>query len=407
MGRGLLELVAKGGQDMYLICNPEITFFKKVYKRHSNFALDYDKYYFDSDMDFGTTSRFIIPRKGDLIKDMFLQIELPELISTDNKKCCYVNYIGYSILEYIELYIGTTLIERLTGEFLYIYNELSVKEGKKRGYREMVGGEEIGSFSLFNGNTKGIFIIPLNFFFTKDIGSALPHCALQHHDIEIKIKLNTFDNLWVTNDGLAPLGEFKLKDCRLCVEYIYLDTDERKMFSQSKHEYLIKQTQYSLNNIIKENTQKQIIPMNFFHPVLEIIFVVQSKDKFISKPRGGNDYFNFSKTDLIPLEDTIKNAKIKLNGVDRTLDLTNKELRLYYPIQTHTSVPKNMIYMYPFSLNPESFQPSGSCNFSRFDNKDLEIEFEDNLPMSEVKIFAINYNILRIAKGLGGLTYIN
>ena len=407
MGGGLLELVAKGGQDMYLICNPEITFFKKVFKRHTNFALEYEKYYFDSDMDFGSTSKFTVPRKGDLIKNMFLQIELPELVSSDGKLCSYVNYIGYSILEYVEIYIGTTLIERLTGEFLYIYNELSVKEGKKRGYREMVGGQDFSNFSLFNGNTNGFFIIPLNFFFTKDIGNALPYCALQYHDIEIKIKLNTFDKLWVTNDGLEPLGDFKLKDCRLCVEYIYLDTNERKMFSQSNHEYLIKQTQYNLNNIIKENTKKQIIPMNFIHPVLELIFVVQTKTKFLNTSRGGNDYFNYSLNDNIPFNDTIKTAKIKLNGVDRTPDLTNIELRLYYPIETHTSVPNNFIYVYPFSLNPESYQPSGSCNFSRFDNTELEIEFEDNLPMSELKIFAINYNILRISKGLGGLAYVN
>ena len=407
MGGGLIELAAKGGQDMYLICNPEITFFKKVYKRHTNFALEYEKYYFDSNMDFGITSKFAIPRKGDLIKNMFLQIELPELISTDNKLCSYVNYIGYSILEYIEIYIGTTLIERLTGESLYILNELTVKADKKRGYREMVGGKDFLDFNIFNGNKGGLYIIPLNFFFSKDIGSALPYVALQYHEIEVKIKLKDFDKLWITNDGLEPLGEFKLKDCRLCVEYVYLDNDERKLFAKSSHEYLIKQTQYSLNNIIKENTTKQKIQLDFYHPIVELIFVVQTKSKFLKVARGGNDYFNYSKTDNFPLKDTIKTAKIVLNGVDRTVEMTNKELRLYYPIERHTSVPDNFIYLYSFSLNPESFQPSGSCNFSRFDNKELEIEFEDNIPNSELKIFAINYNILRISKGLGGLAYVN
>ena len=85
MGGGLIELSAKGGQDMYLICNPELTFFKKVFKRHTNFALEFEKYYFNSDMDFGVTSTFTIPRKADLIKNIFLEIELPELISSDGK----------------------------------------------------------------------------------------------------------------------------------------------------------------------------------------------------------------------------------------------------------------------------------------------------------------------------------
>ena len=135
MGGALLELAAKGGQDMYLICNPEMSFFKKVFKRHTNFSTEYEKYYFNDKMDFGKVGTFTVPKKGDLIKNIFLQIELPELISTDNKSCAYVNYIGYSLIDYIELYIGTTRIEKLTGEFLYIYNELIVKADKKSAYR--------------------------------------------------------------------------------------------------------------------------------------------------------------------------------------------------------------------------------------------------------------------------------
>ena len=248
------------------------------------------------------------------------------------KICCYVNYIGYAIIDYIELYIGTTLIERLTGEFIYIYNELSIDQSKKRGYREMVGGEDIFKFNLFNGSKGGVFTIPLNFFFSKDTGSSLPHVALQYHDIDIKIKLKDFEKLWVSQDGLAPLGDFKIKECKLCIEYIYLDTDERKMFAQSSHEYIIKQTQYSLNNSILQNTTKKTIPLNFFHPVTELIFVILTKSKTITSSRKGNDFFNYSKTDLFG-SDTIKNAKIKLNGIDRTIEINNKELRLYYPCE--------------------------------------------------------------------------
>ena len=133
MGGALLDLVAKGGQDVYFICNPQMSFFKKVYKKHTNFAIEYQKYQFESTLDFGKSTTFTIPRQGDLIKNMFLQFTLPDLISSDGKDSSYVNYIGYALIEYIEIYINTQKIDRLTGEWLYIYNELITQEDKKRG----------------------------------------------------------------------------------------------------------------------------------------------------------------------------------------------------------------------------------------------------------------------------------
>ena len=407
MGGGLLELAAKGGQDVYLICNPQITFFKKVYKRHTNFSLEYNKFHFEGDADFGVTTKIIVPKKGDLVKNIFLEVDLPSPDSTNERRSRYVNYIGYALIDYIELYIGGTRIDRLTGEWMYIYNELSIKQDKKRGYNEMIGGKSFEGYSILTGNREGIYIIPLNFWFNKDTGLALPLVALQYHEVEIKIKFNDFNKLWVSNDGEAPIGNFKINECQIGIEYVYLDTKERKMFAQSNHEYLIKQTQYSLNNNILKNEKNRTIQLNFFHPIIELVWVVQNKSKLIPKNNGGNDYFNYSKTDNYPFKDTIKSAKIKLNGADRTTEMTAKELRFYIPIEKHTSIPDNFIYVYSFAINPESFQPSGSCNFSRFDNAQLEIEFEDDIEDSQVKIFALNYNVLRISKGMGGLAYIN
>ena len=149
------------------------------------------------------------------------------------------------------------------------------------------------------------------------------------------------------------------------------------------------------------------IPINFFHPILELIFVIQNKDKLTPKKNGGNDYLNYSLTNEYPLKDTIKSAKLKFNGIDRTTDMTAKELRIYNAIQKHTSIPNNYIYLYSFSLYPESFQPSGSCNFSRFDNIELEIILADNIKHSDLRIYGVNYSVLRISKGLAGLAYIN
>ena len=407
MGGALLDLVAKGGQDIYFISNPQISFFKKVFKKHTNFAIEYQKLAFDSALDFGLTTKYTIPRKGDLIKNMFLQFEIPDIISSDGQKCSYVNYIGYAMIEYIELYINTQKIDRLTGEWMYIYNELSVKEDKKLGYKVMVGGTDFINYNSNVGSRGGIYMIPLNFWFNKETGSAIPYCALQYSDIEIKLKLRNFDQLWVTKNGTPPIGTFKLTSAHLGIERIYLDTKERKEFATQSHEYLIKQTQYSLNNNITQNTQSKTFNLIFNHPIVELIFVVQSKSKFVTKANGGNDYFNFSKTDTYPFKDTIKTAKILLNGQERTPEMTAKELRFYQPIQYHTSIPNNYIYSYSFSLNPEDYQPSGSSNFSRFDTKQLQIEFADNIPHSELKVFAVSYNILRITQGLGGVAYIN
>jgi hypothetical protein len=407
MGGALLDLVAKGGQDIYFISNPQISFFKKVYKKHTNFAIDYKKYQFDGTLNFGIETKYTIPREGDLIKNMFLQFEIPDIISADGQDCSYVNYIGYAMIEYIELYINTQKIDRLTGEWMYIYNELTVKEDKKRGYQEMIGGKKFIGYDSYVGNKGGTYIIPLNFWFNKETGSAIPHCALQYSDIEIKLKLRNFNELWVTKNGNAPVGTFKVTNAHIGIEKIYLDTKERKEFATQSHEYLIKQTQYSLNNNITQNTQSKTFNLIFNHPIVELIFVIQSKSKFVSKADGGNDYFNFSKTDTYPFSDTIKTAKILLNGQERTPDMTAKELRFYQPIQYHTSIPNNYIYSYSFSLNPEDYQPSGSCNFSRFDSKQLQIEFADNIPHSELKVFAVSYNILRITQGLGGVAYIN
>lgn len=411
MGGAVLDLVAKGGQDIYLICNPQISFFKKVYKRHTNFSIEYHKFALDSDPEFGKPNRATIPKRGDLIKNLYLHIELPDLTPSGDS-VSYVNFIGYNMIEYIELHIGGSLIDKQTGEWLYIWNELNVVEEKKIAYYEMVGGTNIIGYNSNIGNQGGTYIIPLNFWFSGDVGQSIPLVALQYSDVEFRIKFRKFDELWVSSNGTAPtipVGTtgYKITSCQLSVQYVYLDNKERKIFAQSNHEYLIKQIQYSLKNDILANDKKKTFNLNFNHPILELIFLVQNKSvKTISNDKG-NDWLNFSKTLTYPFKDAIKTAKILLNGQDRTPDLTAKELRLYNTFETHSSIPNNYIYVYSFSLKPEQYQPTGSCNFSRFDNKQLAIEFEDGIEHSELKIYALNYNVLRLSMGLAGLAYIN
>ena len=413
MGGALLDLVAKGGQDIYLICNPQISFFKKVYKRHSNFSIDYHKFFLDSDAEFGKPNRLFIPRRGDLVKNIYLHLELPNLIPVEGSHISYINYIGYNIIDYIEIYIGGTLIDKQTGEWLYVWNELQIIEAKKKAYYEMVGGSEFSDYSSYNGNKGGTYIVPLNFWFGSDISLAIPHVALQYSEIEFKIKFKDFNKLWISSDGSPPeipegSNNYKITSCQLSVEYIFLDSKERKLFAQNNHEYLIKQIQYSINNNVLENEKKRTFNLNFNHPILELIFFVQNKSVKNISANKGNDWLNFSKTLSYPFKDPIKTAKILLNGQDRTTEMTSKELRYYNILEKHSGIPyDNFIYVYSFSLHPEHYQPTGSSNFSRFDNKQLEIEFEDDIENSDLKIYAVNYNVLRISQGLCGLAYVN
>ncbi len=406
MGGALLDLVAKGGQDVYFICNPEISFFKKVFKRHTNFSTDYEKFHLYGDPDFGKSSRINIPRKGDLIKNIYLHIELPNLVPSGDS-VSYVNFIGYNMIDTVELYIGGTLIDKQTGEWLYIWNELTVLEEKKRAYYEMVGGHKFDDYTSNNGNQGGTYIVPLSFWFSSEISQSIPLVALQYSEVEFRIKFRDFDDLWLSSNGQAPVGEYKIDRFQISVEYVYLDSKERKQFAQANHEYLIKQTQYSLKNNVLANEKSKTFLLNFNHPVLELIFVVQNKKVKNKLPDKGNDWLNFSKTLTYPFKDPVKSAKIILNGQDRTPEFTSKELKFYNLFEKHTGIPNNFIYLYSFSLKPEEYQPTGSCNFSRFDNKQLQLEFEDNIEHSELKIYALNYNILRLSKGLAGLAYIN
>ena len=399
----LLELVAKGGQDVYFICNPQISFFKKVYKRHTNFSIDYEKIMID--IDFGKATKFAIPRKGDLVKNMYLHFDLPNL--SDDDTINYINFIGYNLIDYIEIFLGGTKVDKQLGEWLYIWNELKNNDTKKKTLYKMIGGHNIENYKSENGNKGGKYMVPLSFWFMDDISLSIPMVAMQYSEIEIGLKLKELNKLWISKTGKFIDNNFKIKKCELSIEYIYLDTKERKLFAQESHEYLIKQIQYSVNNNILKNETIKRFNLNFNHPVIELIFMVQNKKVSEIEDDKGNDWYNYSKHIIKPLKDPIKNATILFNGENRTPKLNSNELRLYNIYERHTNVPDNFIYLYSFSLAPEEYQPMGSCNFSRLDNKQIEIEFEENIETSELRIYALNYNVLRFSKGLCGVAYIN
>ena len=262
--------------------------------------------------------------------------------------------------------------------------------------------------------------IPLQFFFCKHPGLALPLIALQYHEVKINIKLRSADQMKSKSDdslGNDPI----LKQIRLYGDYVYLDTLERKYMAKKSHQYLIEQ----LQSIKIYSAKEKRHTLNFNHPVKEILWVFRKNN---AEPMNFNisggalsvPYYNPDTSSDIDLsgvvdpylssakQDWFSNANILLNGMDRMVPRSAAYYRLIQPYQHHTRIPSKHIYSYSFALKPELHQPTGSCNFSRIDNAMLKLE-----PVSEVDsndrilIFATNYNILRIMSGMGGLAYSN
>jgi len=414
MGGGLLQLVAYGAQDVYLTGNPQITFFKVVYRRHTNFALESIQQTFNGSVGYGQRVTATISRNGDLISRAYL------VIKTKDTKL--VPYYGLKVIKHAEVEIGGQRIDKHYADWMYIWNELSMPVAKKEGYYNMVGGkggDELVDLSLY---------VPLEFWFCRNIGLALPLIGLQYHEVKIIIQ---FEEGNLVANSSTPGTDLSAS---LWVDYIYLDTDERRKFAQSSHEYLIEQLQFTGR---ESATNK--IKLNFNHPVKELIWVVHDTDLV------AEDWFNYTKkvtsgstvvrgaittrnndvgvgavsdfpystyvTSMGPGAQTnpVKQAKLILNGNDRFHARDGRYFNIVQPYQHHENVPNNAgINVYSFALKPEEHQPSGSLNMSRIDTAVLDLQYDSfTTADKQVSIFAVNYNVLRILSGMGGIAYSN
>ena len=456
---GLMQLVAYGAQDIYLTGNPQITFFKVVYRRHTNFAMEAIEQTFNGSANFGKKVQCTISRNGDLIHRVYLQATLPKVsvLDTDasGTQFRWLNYIGHNLINNVYVEIGGQQIDKHYGDWLHIWNELSQEAGKQAGYEEMVGNVPELVRPLTKGdsdcdadcvsNTAPIagsddsrkcapeytLYVPLQFWFCRNPGLALPLIALQYHEVKVWLEFNELRNLcWGSGtnvrDRVAAAG---LVSASLYVDYIYLDTDERRRFAQVSHEYLIEQLQFTGGESVTSSSNK--IKLNFNHPVKELVWVVQ-RDSFVAcdstmdtykglQPFNYSDWFDRSGSGSVgdwlmhtkgeAGKNPVVTAKIQLNGHDRFSEREGKYFNLVQPYQHHTNVPAVGINVYSFALKPEEHQPSGTCNFSRIDNAVLQLTLSNNTVGSvlsaQVRVYAVNYNVLRIMSGMGGLAYSN
>ena len=430
MPGGLIQLVASGAQDAYLTGNPQITFWKGLYKRHTNFAMEAFRINFNGQPNWGTKQTAIIGRHADLLYSTYVEVQLPHMDAEDNTLPKWNNdqgRLGYNLIEYAELDIGGQIIDRQYSEFMYLWDTLTSDYSTSDKLWQMVGkGEDPTAVPLSPAsgcsNTTGrplkpnTFYIPLYFFFTRNPGAALPLIALQYHEVKINIQWN--DPKLIAGDFTKVSKLPPPTSAAIYIDYIYLDVEERRRFAQQTHEYLIEQSQFNEDQQISSANVR--LDLTFNHPIKELIWVVQPHDYTDCKDSSGNRAGNR----LEPFtydEDAVYEQHIQFNGQDRIDrrygDYFNK-VQLY---QHHTGVTnpsggtgerQTGIYMYSFALRPEEHQPSGSCNFSRIDTATIVMSIDGVFPISQentldVRVYAINYNVLRIMSGMAGLAYSN
>jgi len=468
MGGGLMQLVAYGAQDIYLTGNPQITFFKVVYRRHTNFSMESILQTFNGTLGTGaSTLTSTISRNGDLVSNLMLEAKLTAGLSVG--ATYWTNNTGHAFIKEAEIEIGGQRIDRHYSQWLDIENEVNGSNGDVS-----AGGSNSLDAPGLNKSSATIltsrpmvpekaytFYIPLKFWFCRNPGLALPLIALQYHEVKIKIQTRALAGLVCNGAGTSiPPASGELN---LYADYIYLDTDERRRFAQVSHEYLIEQVQR------ESGAMAETFKLNFNHPVKELLWVVQDNAVIVEtgdrtnsalNTQGvgslveGFDYFNYGVvgttgvgdppigdiSSLISNRDNndkilrvtgaggkelINNkavlhgfgtAKLKLNGHDR---FSARPASYFHRVQMrqagHAGTPSH-IYCYSFALKPVEHQPSGTCNFSRIDNAEFIFAAKDHTGTSDVSIdtdgstatvYAVNYNVLRIMSGMGGLAYSN
>lgn len=446
MGGGLMQLVSCGEQDIYLTGNPQISFFKEVYRKHTNFAIESIELPFTSKLDWGKRATATITRQGDLIQQMYLEIVLPQMNDPTGKsdndlytKYYWVYGIGNAIINNVEIEIGGQLIDRHYGDWMNIWSELSTPAGKRAGYDSMVGNltnDNDQNGRLTTTKSHNLFV-PLQFWFNRNPGLALPLIALAFHEVKLNLELRPYTELL----NFAPDYTNSL-ECRLFVDYIYIDTLERRQFAQNGHEYLIEQVQFAGDIIIQPNDTYRKISLPFNYPVKELIWVhigyIHSQTGYNV---GQNNWFNYdgSSPKSNDTAESFQTAFLTLNGHDRFSARKAEYFRKVQPYQSHTNIPRvgtdylggynsnnpsyqsyigssdtghrQFIYNYSFAISPEEYQPSGACNFTSIEDVSLNLTYDKNVQTSLqdgpsiLKIYATNYNVIHIRSGMCGLVF--
>lgn len=398
MPGGVIQLSLTGNQDIFLTGKPQFNFFKKVYKRHVNFAMEAIRQTFDGLPNFGERLTTVISRSGDLIANSYLEITLPPLaIPAGSTYVGWVNSIGHALIKSIEFEIGGNLIDRQCGVWMEIWDELTLPESKRQGNNLMVGRFEVVSALQTNALVETKYQVPLKFWWNRHFSMALPILALQFHEVRINLELRPFSEV-VTFDGVTAPDVVKITKLEMYTDYIVLDDTVRSKFAGETHSYLIEQVQETNKQAVGASVTASKLLYDFNHPVksLQWVFVETAS-------LNNNDWFNFSRrsdgTNLM------LDAKLVVDGLDRFERRPENYFRLTQAWQHFPRIPVKHLYTYNFAKYPVDFAPSGSLNFSRADAIELQFTMKPSLPESNIFSYGLGHNILLIRNGMANLMW--
>jgi hypothetical protein len=371
MSAALIDLVSKGAQDVYITGQPEASFFRQNYKRHTNFSIKPER--IDYIGSFAANSEVTIPikSKGDLLS--YVWIESPGISAAGNN----TTGLFSSNAEPTDfmLYIGGQQVCKLDSLYVQgvhnvLYNETQAQASTA------VSTAELKENATNNAGTSDQYVIP--FFFSQDWTKCLPLVGMQYHDVEIRIKCR--------GDGFSPSETPKVY-----AMYAYLDTEERKFFTEGEHEILITQTQYQPAS--KEDTE---FDLTYFNHPTKAIHVVSSNTAAVS---NWDVAYGFS------------DATLYINGTPLFENMSKDFHHSVVPKMHSQFLPDNLlqtapVYTWPFCLNIGRSQPSGSLNFSRIDTAKLAVRGPYGGGKTH-RVYGVNYNILRIKNGMAGVAFGN
>ena len=408
MGGGLMQLVAYGTQDVYLTGQPQITFFKALYKRHTNFSQENIEQIIEGAAIAGGKSVVTIERQGDLVHQVYLEFDIVALDTHDT-----FPWVAEYLVVDAELTIGGQRIDKQYARWWRIFSEMNYDNAKKANYSKL---------TCIDADPSKVFL-PMTFFFNRHSGLALPLIALQYQEVKIEFT-------WGTHMGVTV-------NPKCWANMVFLDTDERRIFADKPHEYLIETVQHTGAETVTAGTSNNV-RLNFNHPIKELLWwfplstaqlfdyqtptstAVTYDSVITSATAQTQPHLSGGVVRLTPgtsmgetADGPMESFRLQLNGTDRFHKQPGKYFNSVQPFESHSGCPMPGLYSYSFALNPEDHQPSGTCNFSRVDTATATFEMKATtalgaaLPNTNLFMFAHGYNVLRVQDGTCGLAYSN
>jgi hypothetical protein len=344
---------------------------------------------------------------------MVLEVQLPGITAGAGTTVQWIDDLGHYLINEVDLIVGGITVVQHYGRWFHIYSELTRTYEHDVTFQKMIGNSGFNpslqaataTAATKNAPTSKLYI-PLRFWFCNNYALSFPMIACQYHDVQIYITFEQFNNLIQVSatSAASTIASGTSLQATLYVDYIYLDQEERRNFAVSPHEYLIEQLQFTSPMSYSGQTSITARLDGYNHPVKEIVWALQNQNAYpgqqsiATKP---NDYTSTGATGGVQI---VSNAKLQLNGNDRFSTRDGDYFNWVQPYNHHTRGPVTGIYVYSFATEPEKWQPTGTCNFSRIDTAQLLLSLVNGSAYN-LYVYMTSYNVGRFVSGLFGQAF--